>query len=183
MTQLRLRSVGAVMGTGRDDSDRSRASSRKGEVENQVEQVSDSKTLEKRTVFPWRISTVEMRHWVGGWTAETGIGGRGEGRAEKASEKKEREEEGKVDMRLETRGWPHEGQIETQRRRQMSGWEERAWNWDETQLAEARVDPSRRLRMWVRTSDGRSVMVVTPLPAVPIVVAEIMEREKKEECL
>lgn len=89
------------------------------------------------------MSTAEIRTG-GGEDAAAVVVGRRKG---KEREKKEREPPGKVEMRWRRRGVAVEGQVEWQMVVQMwSCWEEE-WTWEEAQLAEARVGPSRRLRM------------------------------------
>lgn len=128
----------------------SRTSIRKGELRNQAERVSVWRTVEMMAWSLKRRSTAEMR-----WGERGREGGGGVvtmGRAEKASEKKERWSE----MRWEREGWSEEGQEEAQRRCQRGGWAESERRWVEAQLTEARAGPLRRLRMWMRTSGGRA---------------------------
>ncbi|XXG73436.1 hypothetical protein AAC387_Pa07g2354 [Persea americana] len=141
---------------------------RKGEVRNQAERVSVWRMVEMMGRSLKQRSTAEMR-W-GGCGREGGGGGVVRGRAEKASEKKAWWSE----RRWERGEWLVEGQDEVQRQRQRGGWAERKWRWEEAQLAEARAGPSRRLRMWVRTSGGRAEMVVAPLDSPELVVVKVV---------
>lgn len=88
--------------------------------------------------------------------------GRGESwREGKESEKIERWAVGKVEMRESARGCWREGHVAVQISRQRGFWVQRLRRWEVEEEVEAKVGPSRRVRMWDwMISEWRAVMVV-----------------------
>lgn len=67
-------------------------------------------------------------------------------------------------MRSSTRGSATEGHVAEQMSRQSFPSVEKACNWEDAQEAEAKVWPSRRVRMWVMIMSGWTEDIEAPSP-------------------
>lgn len=122
----------------------------KGEHRNHPVTVSVSCTFEKTISFLYRISTADI---ISDGGDDAGLREKVEA-CSKTGRGKEREKKprgpplGNAEMSLETRGEAVDGQVEWHTRDHNCRREERWWRVAEEQLMEARLGPSRLVRMW-----------------------------------